>query len=148
MTWRRWLRLAARSIVAGAVAGLLAGGLIYFGFGVLGLDGGDLLERVANGWRAAVAFGPRRGAVLGVAVSIGLIVAFFLWSHTAGSLDPAGARGWLTVAASCGVVAGNVGRMRTMAGWDEVAVGTVAFMAAVTAVAVWWAAPWVLRSVE
>lgn len=148
MSFPRGLLLAARSVVAGAAAGIISAGVIFFGFGFVGLDGGDPLERAANGWDAATSFGLRRGLFLGIAISLGLTVAFFVWSHLTDRFDPGGARPWLTVVAAGAIVVGNLEAMRGGGGWDEVAIATVAFMALVAAAAVWLVAPWVLRAVE
>lgn len=148
MTPGRWLLLAARSVLAGAVAGVTAAGVIFFGFGFIGLDGGDMAERAANGWDAVTSFGISRGLTLGVGIALGLTLAFFIWSHLTERFAPSRARPWLTVAAACVVVVGNLRTVAAAGGWDEVAIATVAFMALVAAAAVWWVAPWVLRSVE
>lgn len=140
--------LAVRSILAGAAAGVLAAGMIFFGFGVIGLEGGDLAERVANGWDAATSFGLPRGLVLGVGIALALTIGFFVWSQLTDRYDPIRARPWLSAAAACVVVIGNLRSLRSVGDWDGVALATVSFMALVAAAAVWWVAPWVLRSVD
>lgn len=148
MTPPRWLLLTARSVIAGAAAGIAAGALIFFGFGFVGLDGADFLERAANGWEAAASFGFWRGVVFGVVISLGLLLAFFIWSFLTDGVEPVRARPWLTLAAACAVVIGNLRALFGGVGVDEVALATIAFMALVAAGAVWWVAPWVLRSAE
>lgn len=148
MSLRRWLVLMARSVVAGAGAGIAAAGLIFFGFGFIGLEGGDVGERLRNGWDAATSFGIIRGLVLGIGIAVGLAVAFLIWSALTDRFDPAGARPWLAATAAFVVVIANTGAITANGGWDEAAVTTVIFMAVVAAAAVWWTAPWVLRSAE
>lgn len=145
---RRWSLLILRSAVAGAPAGVVSAGLIFFGFGFIGLEGGDLSERLENGWDAATTFGISRGLVLGVAIAVGLAVAVLVWSILTDRVNPTLARPWLTASAALVVLLGNVRAVGTGDGWDEVALVTVVFMATVAAVAVWWVSPWVLRSVE
>lgn len=145
---RRWVRLIVRSAIAGAPAGIAAAGLIFFGFGFIGLEGGDPSERFENGWEAVAAFGISRGLLLGVGIAVGLALAFVVWNLLTDRVHPTRARPWLTSAAALVVVLGNVKAIGIGGGWDEAAVVTVAFMATVAAVAVWWVSPWVLRSVE
>lgn len=145
---RRWLFLILRSAIAGAPAGVAAAGLIFFGFGFIGLEGGDLSERFRNGWDAATAFGISRGLVLGVAIAVGLALAFLVWNILTDRVNPTRARPWLTATTALVVVLGNVQTVGTYGSLDEAALFTVVFMATVAAVAVWWVAPWVLRSVE
>jgi len=145
---RRWFLLVLRSAVAGAPAGVASAGLIFFGFGFIGLEGGDLSERLENGWDAATAFGISRGLVLGVAIAVGLALAFLVWNVLTDRVNPRRARPWLAASAALVVLLGNVRTVGTSDGWDGVVIVTVVFMAAVAAVAVWWVSPWVLQSVE
>lgn len=145
---RRWLLLILRSAVAGAPAGVVSAGLIFFGFGFIGLEGGNLSERLENGWDAAAAFGMSRGLVLGVAIAVGLALAVLVWNVLTDRVDPTRARPWLAASAALVVVLGNLRAVGTGEGWDEVALVTIVFMATVAAVAVWLVSPWVLRSVE
>lgn len=145
---RRWLLLILRSAIAGAPAGVASAGLIFFGFGFIGLEGGDLSERFGNGWDAAAAFGISRGLVLGVGIAVGLALAFLMWNVLTDSFHPTRARPWLTAAAALVVILANIGVIGANGGWDEAAVVTVVFMATVASLTVWWVSPWVLRSVE
>lgn len=142
----RWLVLMARSLIAGAGAGTLAGSLIFFGFGFIGLTGGDLAQRAENGWEAVWSFGLQRGFVLGMGIAVALMAAFVAWRLVAGDVRPQQARRWLTAVAALVMVVGNADVMRVFGGWDEVAILTVVLMALVAAMAVWLVVPWVLRS--
>ncbi|MFP3914355.1 MAG: hypothetical protein ACLFWM_05735 [Actinomycetota bacterium] len=140
--------LVTRSVLAGAAAGMLAAGLIFFGFGFIGLEGGGIWARVDNGWDAAVFFGLRRGPTLGIAIALGLTLALLAWSRVSAGVDSNRARPWLTAGAAVAMVVGNLRSVRAAGGWDEVALLTVAFMALVSAGAVWWVSPWVLRPLD
>lgn len=126
---------------------MVAAGLIFFGFGFIGLEGGELAERFRNGWRAAVSLGAGRGLLYGAGIALGLAAATLLWKVLTDRFHPGRARPWLTAAAAGAVIAANWQVLRNDR-WDETAVATVMAIAAVAAVTVWWVAPWVLRPVE
>ena len=141
----RWLRLLARSVLAGGVAGVVAAWLIFFVFGFVGMAGAGLADQVSNGWRAANALAVGRGIKIGVGIGAGLAVTAILWMSAVERFEPRRARPWLTAAGASIMVVGNAEVVQRLRDWDPVGVGTVAFMTLLGAGAVWLVSPWVMR---
>lgn len=142
----RWLILLARSVVAGAGAGVVAAWFIYFVFGFVGLSGSEIVLRLQNGWRAAYVLGIPRGLANGAGIAAGLAVVCIVWVASTARFDPGRARPWLSAAAAVVIVLGNLEALERYRDFDVVGVATVVFMSAVGAGAVWLVAPWVTRA--
>jgi hypothetical protein len=133
-----------RSVLVGALTGVLGGALIFFFFGFIGFEGASLGTRLENGWRAALSAGLRKGLAAGLAIAIGLGVAYVLWSVVGGVLNPSRTRSWLSLLAAASVVFSNLESMRTSFGWDAVGIATVLGMALLVSLIVWAVTPWAL----
>lgn len=135
-----------RSVLIGALTGVLGGALIFFFFGFIGFEGAALTTRLGNGWRAALNPGLRKGLATGLAIAVGLAVAYFLWSIIGGRLDPSHTRSWLSLLGAASVVGSNLESLRTTFGWDVVGIVTVLGMALLVGVIVWAVTPWALTA--
>lgn len=144
---RIWWNVLGRSLIAGVLSGTGAAWALFFLFGAIGLTGGDLVERVRNGWRAAEFLGTRRGVTVGAEIAVVLTASTLLWYAVRGSLRPATARPWLAIAAGLMVVVGNV-VAGPMGMWDPIGILTVSGMAMLAAAVVWIVSPWVLAPFE
>jgi hypothetical protein len=142
--WTPWSVVLVRSVLVGALTGVIGGALIFFFFGFIGFEGATLPTRLENGWAAALSPGLRRGLAAGLAIAVGLAVAYFLWSVVGGRLNPSRTRGWLSLLAAASVVASNLESLRTSFGWDAVGTATVLGIALLVSFIVWAVTPWVL----
>lgn len=137
--------VVARTLLVGALAGVVGGGFLFFVFGFIGFAGAPLPTRVANGWSALLDPGLGKGLVVGAAISVALIVLIGLWTGVARRFDPVTARPWLALVSGAIVVLFNREALRNTAGWDIAGIATTAGISILVAVIVWLVAPWVLR---
>ncbi|MGH8915374.1 MAG: hypothetical protein ACRDZM_12765 [Acidimicrobiia bacterium] len=137
-----------RSLLAGTVAGMLVGWLIFYIFGFVGMTSDQLGDRLHNGWVAAFELGIGRGARVGIGIAIGLAASSTLWLALTRRFDTRRARPLLAASAAAAVILGNLTSIRRFQTWDEVAIVTVVFMSLLTAAAVWLVSPWVLKTLN
>ena len=144
-SWRRLGAVAARSLLIGAVSGVVGGGLLFFVFGFIGFAGAPISSRAANGWRALLDPGLVKGLGVGAGVALGLIALIVIWTGLARSFEPGSARPWLAALAGVIVPLFNLEWLRSSSGWDWAGIVTVLGIALLVGVVVWMVAPWVLR---
>jgi len=135
----------ARTLLVGAVAGVMGGGVLFFVFGFIGFAGAPVETKISNGWRALLDPGLGKGLVVGAAIAVALLFVIGVWSAAAKRFDPVVARPWLAVLAGAMVVLFNGEALRNTAGWDVAGIATVAGISTMVAVIVWLVSPWVLR---
>lgn len=138
-------KVVARSLLVGAIAGVVGGGLLFFIFGFIGFAGAPLSTKLANGWRALLDPGLGKGLVVGAGIAVGLIVVIGVWTALAPGFDPRRARPWLASLAGAVVIVFNLDSLRNARGWDLAGVATVIGISLLAAGIVWFVAPWVLR---
>lgn len=143
--WVRLVVVTTRSVLVGAVCGLVGGGLLFFVFGFVGYTGAPLSWRLRNGWRALIDPGLGKGLVVGAGIAIGLIALTALWTLWFRRFDSRRARPWLGVLSGIIVVLSNLEWLRSSAGWDWAGIATVTGISLMVAGIVWLVSPWVLR---
>lgn len=134
-----------RSLLVGAVSGVIGGALIFFFFGFIGLAGAPFGSKLANGWQALVDPGLGKGLVVGAGIAVGLIAAIEIWTLWARRFDPTSARPPLAALAGAIVVLFNLESIRSSAGWDWAGIATVGGIALLVGAVVWLVTPWVFR---
>ncbi len=144
--WTYWIGVVARSLLVGAVAGIIGGALIFFLFGFIGLSGASFSSRLENGWQAATETGLGKGVVSGLALAVGLVLTIAVLAVIGRRVDPPRARPWLALLAGLLVLTYNRDSLRTRSGWDPAGLATVVGIAVLVGLVVWWASPWVLGS--
>lgn len=145
VTLRRLGLVLLRSLVVGAFAGVVGGGLIFFVFGFIGFAGAPISTKIANGWNALLDPGLGRGLAVGAAIAVGLIAVTAIWTLLARRFDPHGARPWLSFLAGAMVVLYNLESFRSSAGWDLAGIATVAGIALLVGGIVWFVSLWELK---
>lgn len=143
---RAWGGVLVRSLLVGAVTGLLGGALIFFSFGFIGFSGASFATRVRNGWDAVVDVGLSKGLLFGVGIALGLAITTVIWGFIT-AVEPLQARPWLAMMAGLIVIGFNLESLRNARGWDVAGLATVFGMALVVGAIVWVVSPWVLRDV-
>lgn len=134
-----------RSLLVGAMTGLLGGALVFFWFGFIGFSGASFSIRVENGWDAVLDTGLAKGLVAGLGLAAGLSLGIVVWAVLGRRVDSRQARPWLSLLAAGIVVLSNLESLRSARGWDVAGLFTVLAIAMLVGAVVWIVLPWVLR---